>query len=420
MIHAALIGAGARGRTSYGPYALKNPREIKFVAVAEPDEQKRELFASQHQIPPERQYASWEQMLEQPQLCEALLICTADELHFAPTMQGLQQGYHILLEKPMSPRPEEVWLMAEEARKRRRLLLIGHVLRYTPFFRALKQLINEHRIGRIINIQWTEHVAYWHQAHSYVRGNWRNSDQSSPMILAKSCHDTDLIRWLVGEPCEQVSSFGGLTHFKPENAPEGSTERCIEGCAVESSCPYSALKLYYNEREHWPQYMVSLEPTLEARKKGLEEGIYGRCVYHCDNNVVDHQVVNMRFRNETTVSFTMVAFSVEGNRTFNIKGTEGEIEGDFKNNRLEIKSFSGRKEVIVPEVAESGHGGGDHRLMKEFVQLVSQGANTGETSALQSAESHMIAFASEQSRISGKTVSLQEYMEEVRRKAVGH
>jgi predicted dehydrogenase len=413
MIKAALIGAGSRGMFAYASYALSRADEVKFIAVAEPDEEKRNLFARLHNVPPERQFSSWQELLAQPQLCEALLICTQDTQHFEPTMVALDKGYEILLEKPMSPDPLESLQMAEKAERLGRILTICHGMRYSTYYSALKKLVDQNTIGKLISIQWNENVGFWHQAHSFVRGNWRNTEESSPMILQKSCHDMDMLQWLVNSQCVKVSSFGSLTHFTSANAPEGSTLRCTDGCDVEHECPYSALKLYYNDKDDWPARVVALEPNREARLKALQEGPYGRCVYHCDNDVVDHQVANLLFDNEVTVAFTMTAFTNEISRTFKIMGTAGEIRGNHKRNELEINYFSGKRQVIHPERVEGGHEGADTLIMRDFIRQV-RSQSASRTSAMESARSHLITFATEHSRLTGKTVVIEDYIRELK------
>jgi predicted dehydrogenase len=271
--------------------------------------------------------------------------------------------------------------------------------------------LEQHAIGRTVSVQWNENVGYWHYAHSYVRGNWRNTKQSSPMLLAKCCHDIDLLHWLIDSDVTRVSSFGDLAYFKEENAPEGSTARCTDGCAVEHECPYSAIKWYYNEKTTFPQHVVSVEPVLEARWKAITEGPYGRCVYRCDNDVVDHQVVNFEFANGTTVAFTMTGLSYENTRTFKFMGTEGEIRGHLEKNEIEIIRFNGRRELIYPEGVEGGHGGGDFQIMSYFVshlQAVLEGAKPDSADA--AVKGHLSVFAAEQSRLTGKTVDMDEFV----------
>ncbi|WP_274651132.1 Gfo/Idh/MocA family protein [Paenibacillus humicola] len=417
MIEAALIGAGGRGMFAYGTYAEKRPHEIRFIAVCEPNEERRNLFAKKHGIAPDMQFSSWEQLLERPKLCDALLICTQDRDHYRPTMLALEKGYHIMVEKPMSPDPLEALRMAEEAERRNRILKVCHGNRYSTFYGTVKQLLDQRVIGKVMTVQWTENVGFWHHAHSFVRGNWRNSQETSSMLLQKSCHDMDILQWLLGGNVVQVSSFGSLSYFTAQNAPEGSTDRCTSGCAVEHVCPYSAVKLYLNEEDEWPQRVVSLDPSLDARLKALQEGPYGRCVFHCDNDVVDHQVVNLVFDHDVTVSFTMSAFTSEISRTFKIMGSTGEICGHSLKNEIIINHFSGKREVIRPESVEGGHGGADTLIMMDFVKQVKENRLHSVTSGMESARSHLIVFAAEQSRMTGKTVEFDDYIAGLKRNA---
>ena len=264
-ILAALIGAGRRGIQTFGGFALRNPYEIQFIAVAEPDAERRVQFAAQHDIPKERQFSSWEELLDRPKLCEALVIATMDQMHFAPTIAALDAGYDILLEKPMSNEPVECLRMAQQAQAEKRLLMICHVLRYTPFFTAIKKIVDSGLLGDIVSVQHNENVGYYHQAHSFTRGNWRNSQLSSPMILAKCCHDMDILTWLIGKRCQKISSFGGLYLFKPENAPVGAPARCTDGCPVERQCPYSAIRIYIDEHTSPGDFIKQiLNPTEES------------------------------------------------------------------------------------------------------------------------------------------------------------
>jgi len=293
------------------------------------------------------------------------------------------------------------------------VFLICHVLRYTDYFSYIKRVLDEGRIGRLISIQHNENVAYWHQAHSFVRGNWRNSEESSPMILAKSCHDMDLLLWLAGADCVKVSSFGGLTHFKATIAPEGAPKRCLDGCPAKNSCPYYAPNIYLTKETGWPTSVICDDMCLEARTKALKEGPYGRCVYYCDNNVVDHQVVILEFANEVTASFTMCAFTQQGGRTLKLMGTLGEIRGNMEKNEIEINYFlTGVKEVVNIKKSTDGHGGGDFGIMRKFVELVqADNGVKGPTSADKSVQSHIMAFAAEKSRLEGRVVYISELIE---------
>ena len=416
-VTAILLGAGGRG-TTYADYALDYPHEIKFVAVAEPDRGRREKFRKEHGIDESNCFESWEELLDKLRMADAALICTQDWMHFKPAMIALEKGYHVLLEKPMSNDPYECIKLGEQASLHKRAFLICHVLRYTPFFRTLKGLLEEGRIGRLISIQHNENVGYWHQAHSFVRGNWRNSGKTSPMILAKSCHDMDILLWLAGADCRDISSFGALTHFKAENAPEGAPKRCLDGCPAERECPYYAPRVYIGTDIAWLPLAISNDTSVEGLLKALREGPYGRCVYHCDNDVVDHQVVNMEFENEVTASFTMCAFTRECDRTIKLMGTEGEIRGHMEKNEIEVLNFkTGYREVIHLESAGSGHGGGDYGIMRDFVSLVREDKSSkGLTSADISVQSHVMAFAAERSRLEKQVININEFMQELQNK----
>lgn len=413
MVKLALIGAGNRGMFSYAPYALDHKNEVSFVAVAEPDEEKRNKFARDHKIPQDMQFASWQELLDQPKLCEALVIATQDRMHYEPTMQALDKGYDILLEKPMSPNPYETLEMTKKSEELNRNITVCHVLRYSTFFSTLKEIVDQKKIGEIMTIQWSENVGIDHFVHSFVRGNWSQSKTSSPMLLQKSCHDMDVLQWLIDSTCKRVSSFGHLTYFKKENAPAGCSNRCTD-CEADDNCLFSAINAYYNEKETWPQNVVSLKNDLDSRLKALKEGSYGRCAFHCDNDVVDHQVVNLEFENQVTVTFTMSAFTKDTSRTFKIMGTKGEITGSTLTNEIEVQLFSGRRETITPEVVTGGHGGADTMIMRDFIrQVKSLGSKGNLTSAQESVKSHLIVYAAEESRKTGMTVNMKVFKQKL-------
>lgn len=409
---AVLLGAGLRGMDTYADYALRNPSDIRFVAVAEPDRERREKFRALHHIAEENCFSDWKELLNKPKFADVALVCTQDRMHFDPTMKALEAGYDVLLEKPMAVTPEECAQLGAYARKQNRILSLCYVLRYTAFFSAIKKLLDEGRIGRLISIAHNENVGYWHMAHSFVRGNWRNSDESSPMILQKSSHDMDILLWLAGARCVRVSSFGGLSYFKAENAPAGAPKRCLDGCPHRSECAYYAPKWYLTENTDWPTSAVSTNRSYEARLEALKEGPYGRCVFHCDNNVVDHQVVDMEFENGVTAAFTMCAFTQEISRTIKLMGTSGEIRGVMEKGEIEIRDFAtGTTDTIrIPEEG-SGHSGGDDGLMSDFIRLVRDGETSVKYSLEDSVQSHMMAFAAEQSRVEHRTVDLDRFME---------
>ncbi|WP_256760508.1 Gfo/Idh/MocA family protein [Cohnella sp. WQ 127256] len=412
-VKVALIGAGLRGHI-YTEYALSHPDEMQLVAVADPNRERREKFKELHGIEDAMCFETGEDLLALPKLADAILICTQDKLHYEPTMKALDVGYHVLLEKPMSPDPLQCIEMEQKARSSGLTLTICHVLRYTNFFGMLKRLLDEGAIGQLMSIQHNENVGYWHQAHSFVRGNWGNSVKSSPMILAKSCHDMDALLWLAGTNCVRISSFGDLSYFNAVNAPVGAPKRCMDGCPIADECLYYAPKVYLAEDAGWMALAISDDQSEEARLKALKEGPYGRCVYHCDNDVVDHQVVNIEFEGGVTAAFTMSAFTKECSRTLKLMGTKGEIRGAMEKNEIELIRFDkAESEFIVLDDlgGHAGHGGGDAGLMRDFVNLLKVGGSGAAlSSAEHSVQSHLMAFAAEQSRVEKRVIEMKAFM----------
>jgi len=322
-VEAVLLGAGSRGYRSLASYAQKHPDELKIVGVAEPDPERRARAASTHAIPPERVFASWSDLLVKPQLAHGLINATMDHLHVASTTAALEAGYHVLCEKPMARTPQECVQLVRCAERCDRRLQICHVLRYAPFWQAIHRELNSGRLGALRQVVHTENVAWWHQAHSFVRGNWGSTANSAPMILAKCCHDLDLLVWQLGQAV-RLSSFGDLSFFHPAQAPAGAGERCLD-CGLEPDCTYSAKRYYVHDRAGWPSDVISFEQTAAAREQALREGPYGRCVWQAGNDVVDHQVINLEFGDGVLVAFTMHGFSHENVRTVRYGGSEATL-----------------------------------------------------------------------------------------------
>jgi predicted dehydrogenase len=408
MLEAALIGAGNRGNDVYGGYALEHPEEIRFVAIAEPDAAKRKRFAELHGVPENRQFVSWQDLMAQPKLCDLLFICSLDRMHYEPTLLALDQGYHVMLEKPMATELEKCIAMVRAAKLRPGKLTVAHVLRYTPFFGKIKELISSGAIGEVLEINLDENVGYWHYAHSYVRGNWANSRESSPMILAKSCHDMDLLVWLSGKKPLRLASLGSLQYFKSENAPEGSAERCLD-CPLKHQCPYSAVRQYLGQDTGWPVSVISQDLSIAARVDALRKGPYGRCVYKCDNNVVDHQTVHVEFEGGTIANFTMCGLTHELSREIKIMGTLGIIQGKFESNRIAVHYFGREEELITTPQCPGRHGGGDYGLMEQLIKAEREGKMAADTSAEVSLSSHVMAFAAEESRLTGRVIQLDQF-----------
>ena len=405
-ITAVVIGAGSRG-SIYAGYAKDHPEELNIIAIAEPRRDRLDALAEEVGVPAEHRFDCWETLLSQPKMADCAFICTLDDDHTAPAIKAMDRGYHILLEKPMSNREMECRQIAETARKTNRTLAVCHVLRYTPFYMTLKSLIDQGEVGQVTTINQIENVGYWHQAHSFVRGNWRSTRETSPMILQKSCHDIDIILWLMGSTCTRVQSFGSLRHFTAENAPSGAAKRCLD-CPHAETCPYSAPKLYLDmDRTGWPIDVITTDLSLEGRRKALEDGPYGRCVYYCDNDVVDRQVVNMEFENGGVATFTMTGLSADFSRQLKIFGTEGQIQADMGTKEIVLHRF-GEDPISIPldiGTEASGHGGGDYGIMADFLRILREGGES-RSSAEASLQSHLICFAAERSRKEHTVVEL--------------
>ena len=409
---AIVIGAGDRGARAYAPYALAYPNELKIVGVAEPGIERRTRLQQGHDIPVENCFESWEEILSGGQkMADIAIICTLDRNHFKPTMRALELGYHVLLEKPMSPDPMECIEMEQAAKKYNRQLTICHVLRYTEFWSTIKKVIAKGEIGEVVSLQLNENVEAMHMSHSFVRGNWNNKEKSSPMILQKSCHDMDIISFVMGKECKRVSSYGSLMHFKEENAPAGAPQRCLEGCPAELECPFHAGRYYLGEGRGWAKKFTE-DYTNEGIIQALQETPYGKCVYRSDNNVVDHQVVNMEFEDGATATFSMCGFTREQTRIVQIMGTKGEIRGNMEDNSISIFNFLTRHETVIKfDNPVGGHGGGDNGIVRTFLREIQFGNTAGGvSSASASVRSHLMAFAAEDSRLNeGQSIQIDEY-----------
>lgn len=421
QITAIVIGAGLRGGRVYASYALAHPQECRIVAVAEPDPFRRTRFAREHGIPEEMQFASYEDILKREKLADCAWVCTQDRQHFRPVVMALEKGYHVLCEKPMAVDPREILQMGRMAEKYDRILSVCHVLRYSDFFTKIRELVSGGAIGRLICIQHKEQVGYWHHAHSFVRGNWGNAQKASPMILQKCCHDIDLLIWLAQSTCEKVSSFGELTYFRPENAPEDAPAFCLDGCPHRETCEFYAPRFYLTHpraEEDGLVYAVSESADEDSVMEALRRGPYGRCVFHCDNTVVDHQVVNLSFANQVTASLTMCAFTEPCAREIHLMGTKGEIRGTMEEGRILLTSFlTNRTEEIPLQTPKTGHSGSDDRMMEAFVHLAASDGTGGarlrsRTDAAVSVESHLAALAAEESRLTGRTIEMRAFREQ--------
>lgn len=404
-VTAITCGAGARGNV-YGNYAVQYPDQLDIIGVAEPIPLRNERYTKKHNIPEANRFNTWEDVFKRPKFADAIIITTPDNLHYGPCMEALKMGYDVLLEKPISPSEKECRDILQLAKKTGRIVAVCHVLRYAPYFIKLRELMNSGSLGEVISVQHLEPIGHVHMSHSYVRGNWHNSKQTTPIILAKSCHDLDILKWMINKPSRKIQAFGDLKWFRKENAPAGSTERCADGCKIEGECPYSALRIYYRNRA-WT-YVLDMPDDKEKHAAHILEKLkttnYGRCVYRMENDQPDHYICNIQFADNVTASFSMEAFtSYEGRRT-RVMGSMGDIVGDMSS--FVLTDFRTGKKTEWKQESD-GHGGGDWRLVADWIQAVSQHNPSLLTSTIDaSIESHVMGFAAEKSRKENKVVEI--------------
>lgn len=418
QLTAVLIGAGNRGIT-YTNLMFDMQEKYKLTAVAEPIEDRNRYIRDKHQIPDDLCFDDWKPLLKKGKIADFAIISTMDRQHFEPAMEAMKLGYDLLLEKPISPDPEECRKISLAAKKYGVKVVVCHVLRYSDLFVRLKEIIDDGVIGDIVSINHEECVGNVHQSHSFVRGNWGNSERSSFMLLQKSCHDIDMLQWLIGKKCKKVQSFGSLSYFTEKNAPEGSPIFCADGCPAGDSCPYNAVKLYYDDKKNKWFRTASTQmtnPSDEDVMNAIKTTQYGKCVFKCDNDVVDHQTVNLLFEDDVTVTFTMSAFTL-GGRHIHIMGTKGEIRAeitdespidvfDFKTRETKRYSLVGGNDVT------GGHGGGDYGLIHTLYDYLTDNYTGNAISGAEiSCENHLTVFAAEKSRLfGGMTIDMDEYI----------
>ena len=430
----ALMGAGARGELNLAMLMKRHPGRMKIVAVAERDDQRREQFARSFDIPRHMAFADWAQMCEQPRLADAVVNALPCRLHYESTLGALHAGYHLFLEKPMALSPVQCAHLTLVAKRHERILMIALQSRYNKIYTRVRKLFDQGTIGCLMTIDSAENIGYWHFILSYVRGIHHKASMSHSFVMAKGVHDLDLISWYAGAPARRVASFGGLDFFHEGNAPEGAPQRCMDGCPVETTCEFSAIKQFLvpgkpdipfslfkgmSWEAAWdylrePRFrtlasVIVRDIGMESRVRALQETMNGRCVFRCDNDVVDHQTVSIEFENGVTASFSLNAFSLIWERTLNLHGTKGEIRSDDFSGRLQVRTFRPGR-VIRERIPYHGiiHGGGDETILVRFAQAVQNRSDAGLlTGPASSLESHFICFAAEQSRLSGKVVEME-------------
>lgn len=413
---AVIIGYGNRGY-AYGQYSVDHPEELEIVAIADLNPIRQETARVRHNIPAEGIYTDWKDLAAKPKMADFAMVTVQDNMHHEVALALIEKGYHLLLEKPMAPTPKECKDITEAAEKKGVKVVVCHVLRFTQFWRTIKHIIDSGRLGKVMNVIAQEEVGDRHHSHSFVRGEWRNTAESTCMIMAKCCHDMDILQWILGQKCKYVQSFGRLSYFRKENQPAGAPDRCLDGCPVADTCHYNAVKLYPQGTSAYFRRTAAGTnemPTDEQVMEAIKEGPYGRCVFACDNDVVDHQVVNLEYEDGCTVSFTMTAFS-QGFRGIRVFGTEGELVSSQDQTYLELYSFDTRQweridlNMTGNDIA-TGHGGGDTGIMVDILSLL-----RGETPSdsicevRTSYENHITGFAAEESRLTNRVISIEDY-----------
>ena len=421
QLTAIIIGAGGRG-AAYAEIMHKMPEKFKVVGVAEPIRARQEHIKKLFDLPEEACYPGFDEILSQPKMADVAVIATMDDLHTEPALRAIELGYDLLLEKPVAQTPEECIAIAKAAEKKGVSVLVCHVLRYTPFYKTVKKLVMDGKIGDVLSVMAVEGVGNVHQSHSYVRGDWHKESETSPMLLAKCCHDLDIIQWILDKPCKKVSSFGDLTYFKPENAPAGAPKRCYgTECPARETCPYSVEKVYINSNSWMTRtaargYTKEFWPTKEELHTALADpkNNFGSCVYYAGNDVVDHQVVNMEFEGSCTASLTMNAFN-KGGRYIRLFGTKGELYANANETEITLWDFETREIVKVPvkkteESIAGGHGGGDSGIIWELYEYLMgdyQGYCAADIEI--SVKNHLIGFAAEKARHNDTIESITAY-----------
>lgn len=406
----AILGVGARGGSIYGRLINEEKEHFKIVSLCDLRQEKLNFFGEVFGVENAERFTDEDAFFEKKR-ADLLVIATQDKDHIRHCLKAFEKGYDVLLEKPISDKIEECEQLLKAQKQYGCKVLVCHVLRYAPAFKKVKELIDNGEIGKLIMIDALEGAAYWHYAHSYIRGNWRNSKISSPMILAKCCHDMDLLQYYAGSRCENVASIGDLAFFKEENSPSGAAKRCTD-CQYVETCPYSAKRFYIDRwvahgepKDCWPHNVIANAPlSKEKLWQAIKEGPYGKCVFACDNDVVDHQITQMTFINGVKATLTMTGFQPVNGRKITFHGTLGTIYLDEPGEKVVLHKYGENEtereiDFTLDGMNEYGHGGGDKGMIDDLIKMLDGGELI--TSLEESLESHLMALRAEESRLRG-------------------
>ncbi len=415
-----LVGAGNRAEI-YSELSLREPDRMKVVGLVEPDEEQMEKVRQRFDVPKENCFTKLEDFLKRPKFADAVFNGTMDQLHVPTSIPVLEAGYDLLLEKPFAVNEEETRRLVEVANRCKRKVYICHVLRYTPFYTAIKKQLDSGVIGEVLTIEMCEHVNYHHMVAAYVRGKWRSPKICmAPMLLAKSCHDMDIMMWMMNKTKpKSVFSYGSDIQFRPEMKPEGAGKRCMVDCPYNGSCRFSA-EANYVATPRWQQYVIREIKGMEKTSANMKESLrstnhFGACAWNFERDGnVDHQAVIINFENGVTGSFTMVGGAARSERNIHIVGTLGELKGTFEEAKFIIRKIApytkaGYEDTLIDlkvtgdMTGEQGaHGGGDRRLMSDFVDVMCGSEKPFSATELNdSTVSHLVVFAAERARETG-------------------
>jgi predicted dehydrogenase len=409
MLKIAVIGAGVRG-TSLARKVLTSGMDAVIAAVAEPDSMKREKFAGEFRLDKNSVFTGWEEMLSSHVAIDAAIIATLDNQHTEPALGCLRNGWHILIEKPLADTFEDCLRIVSLQKEMKRVIAVCHTLRFMEGYKKLKELLSSGVIGGLIHVEHMEAISNIRFAHNYVRGRWSQEKLNTFLLLHKCSHDIDFICWLFNEKCVSVSSFGSLKYFRAENAPSGSTKRCTDGCSIESTCPYSALKIYVNgSHDEWPARDIDAPHNRESHLEAVKKGPYGICVWHGENDVVDHQTVMMEFDDGATATCTLSGFSATNGRRVRLQGTRGEILFDEASENITVTEFYGSKNEIIKITPPASYHPEDQDIVNEWLSSVLSDAAVT-VNAAEALRTHAVVFAAEKSRIEKRTVYMNELL----------
>lgn len=411
-INIAIVGAGLRGTYIYAQHINKKHEDINIIAVVEPKKGRRELFKNTFDISYENVFESVEEMLKYTLDIDGIIIASGDDSHFYNAKVFLENGYNVLLENPLANTLDRIIKLKNLNNKdSNKILMSCNTLKNHEFFKVLKKEIYNNELGELISVEYSSNIGYSNFAHSYVRGNWRNHSDTSPLILNNASQDISILVDLIGSKCRKISSFGSLKHINKSNFKSYMSENCFT-CKIEQKCPYSCKKIYL-ENETYLKDAVHINPTKSNLQKILTDGPYGRCIYMCDNNVVDNMVNIIEFENKVIANLNINAFTNDFDKKIRLLFSHGEIEGSILNKNIKIKNFTDKEYKNIKLENQSNHYNEDFEFINIFINNI-RGKNKSnlKIDINEELESHIVAFAAEYSRISDEVIYISDFLEE--------